>query len=153
MLVSNIRENGKLIGSLADGEMHFHSDFCYLEKPAKGTVLYAIESPSQGGDTLVLNMYKAYDTLPPELKARIDGRKAVNAYHYESLTRSVNEVGGGAGTDPAPQWEAWEKANKETIQRAKTSLSAIRRLDKPNIAALSVALRTLRSVIRVGASS
>jgi taurine dioxygenase len=30
MLVSNIRENGKLIGSLADGEMHFHSDFCYV---------------------------------------------------------------------------------------------------------------------------
>ena len=71
----------------------------------------------------------------------------------ESLTRSVIEVGGGAGTDPAPQWEAWEKANKESIQRAKTSLSAIRRLDKPNIAALSVALRTLRSVIRVGAST
>ena len=41
MLVSNIRENGKLIGSLPDGEMHFHSDFCYLEKPAKGTFLYA----------------------------------------------------------------------------------------------------------------
>jgi len=92
MLVSNIRENGKLIGSLADGEMHFHSDYCYLEKPAKGTFLYAIEIPSQGGDTLFLNMYQAYDALPAELKARIAGRKAVNAYHYESLTRSVNEA-------------------------------------------------------------
>jgi taurine dioxygenase len=92
MLVSNIRENGKLIGSLADGEMHFHSDYCYLEKPAKGTFLYAIEIPSQGGDTLFLNMYKAYDALPAELKARIEGRRAVNAYHYESLTRSVNEA-------------------------------------------------------------
>jgi taurine dioxygenase len=39
MLVSNIRENGKLIGSLADGEMNFRSDFCYVEKPAKGTFL------------------------------------------------------------------------------------------------------------------
>ena len=71
----------------------------------------------------------------------------------ESLTRSVIEVGGGAGTDPAPQWEAWEKANKDSIARVKTSLTAIRRLDRPNIAALSVALRTLRSVIRVGAST
>jgi taurine dioxygenase len=87
MLVSNIRENGKLIGSLADGEMHFHSDFCYVEKPAKGTFLYAMEIPSQGGDTLFLNMYKAYDTLPSALKARVEGRKAVNAYHYESVTR------------------------------------------------------------------
>jgi len=91
MLVSNIRENGKLIGSLADGEMHFHSDYCYMEKPAKGTFLYAIEIPSQGGDTLFLDMYKAYDALPAVIKSRIEGRKAVNAYHYESLTRSVNE--------------------------------------------------------------
>jgi len=92
MLVSNIRENGKLIGSLADGEMHFHSDYCYLEKPALGTFLYALEIPSQGGDTLFLNMHKAYDALSAELKAAIQGRKAVNAYHYESLTRSVNEA-------------------------------------------------------------
>jgi len=92
MLVSNIRENGKLIGSLADGEMHFHSDGCYLEKPTSGTFLYAMEIPSQGGDTLFLNMYKAYETLPSELKARVQGRKAMNAYRYESLTRAVNEA-------------------------------------------------------------
>lgn len=90
MLVSNIRENGKLIGSLADGEMHFHSDFCYVERPAKGTFLYAMEIPSHGGDTLFLNMYKAYETLPNALKARIEGRKAINAYHYESVTREIN---------------------------------------------------------------
>ena len=90
MLVSNIRENGKLIGSLADGEMHFHSDFCYLEKPAKGTFLYAMEVPSRGGDTLFLNMYKAYEALPPALKASAEGKKAVNAYHYESVTREIN---------------------------------------------------------------
>jgi taurine dioxygenase len=92
MLVSNIRENGKVIGSLPDGEMHFHSDFCYLESPAKGTFLYAIEVPSKGGDTLFLNMYTAYETLPPALKARVNARKAVNAYHYESPTREVNET-------------------------------------------------------------
>jgi taurine dioxygenase len=90
MLVSNIREDGKLIGSLADGEMRFHSDFCYVEKPAKGTFLYALEIPSQGGDTLFVNMYKAYEALPAEFKSRLEGRKAVNAYHYESLTREIN---------------------------------------------------------------
>ncbi len=90
MLVSNIRENGKLIGSLPDGEMHFHSDFCYLERPAKGTFLYAIEVPSLGGDTLFLNMYTAYETLPPALKARVQGRKAMNAYLYDSPTREIN---------------------------------------------------------------
>ena len=90
MLVSNIRENGKLLGSLPDGEMHFHSDQCYLEKPANGTFLYAIEIPSQGGNTLFLNMYKAYETLPADIKALVDGRKALNAYLYNSTTREVN---------------------------------------------------------------
>ena len=90
MLVSNIRENGKLIGSLPDGEMHFHSDQCYLEKPAKGTFLYAMEVPSEGGDTLFLNMYDAYEKLPAEIKTRIDGRKALNAYLYDSTTRNMN---------------------------------------------------------------
>lgn len=90
MLVSNIRENGKLIGSLPDGEMHFHSDQCYVERPAKGTFLYAIEIPSEGGDTLFLNMYSAYETLPDPLKARLDGRKALNAYLYDSTTREAN---------------------------------------------------------------
>src|SRR3954469_5503062 len=90
MLVSNIRENGKLIGSLPDGEMHFHSDQCYNEKPAKGTFLYAIEIPSEGGDTLFLNMYDAYETLPSTLKTQVDGRKALNAYLYDSTTRENN---------------------------------------------------------------
>ncbi|HEY7248844.1 MAG TPA: TauD/TfdA family dioxygenase [Xanthobacteraceae bacterium] len=90
MLVSNIRENGKLIGSLPDGEMHFHSDQCYLEKPAKGTFLYAIEIPSRGGDTLFLNIQRAYELLPAPLKARADGRKALNAYLYDSTTREGN---------------------------------------------------------------
>jgi taurine dioxygenase len=35
-------------------------------------------------------MYKAYETLPAELKASVDGRKALNAYLYDSTTRAVN---------------------------------------------------------------
>jgi taurine dioxygenase len=71
--------------------MHFHSDQCYLEKPAKGTFPYAIEIPSQGGDTLFLNMYKAYETLPSALRTRVEGRNALNAYLYDSTTREGNE--------------------------------------------------------------
>jgi alpha-ketoglutarate-dependent taurine dioxygenase len=90
MLVSNIRENGKLIGSLPDGEMQFHSDMCYISAPPKGTFLYAVEIPSQGGDTLFLNMYKAYDSLSPEIKKRLDGKTAVNVFLYGSTTRDGN---------------------------------------------------------------
>src|SRR5262245_36075963 len=84
MLISNIREDGKLIGALPDGEMHFHTDQCHQERPAMASMLYAIDVPRAGGNTLFANGYKAYETLPDALKLRIAGRKALNAYDYET---------------------------------------------------------------------
>jgi taurine dioxygenase len=84
MLISNIREDGKPIGALPDGEMHFHTDQCHQERPAMASMLYAIEIPSKGGNTLFANAYTAYETLPAELKRRIEDRKAVNAYDYDT---------------------------------------------------------------------
>src|SRR5262249_54957411 len=79
MLISNIRKGGKPIGALPDGEMHFHTDQCYVERPAAASMLYAIEVPSVGGNTLFANAYLAYATLPADIRRRIDGRQAVNA--------------------------------------------------------------------------
>src|SRR6516225_12442052 len=84
MLISNIRENGQVIGALPDGEMHFHSDQCHQERPAMASMLYALEVPSKGGNTLFANAYKAYETLPESIKTRIEGRKALNAYDYDT---------------------------------------------------------------------
>jgi taurine dioxygenase len=84
MLISNIREDGKPIGALPDGEMHFHTDQCHQERPAMASMLYALEVPRAGGNTLFANGYTAYETLPHEIKRRIDGRKALNAYDYET---------------------------------------------------------------------
>ena len=84
MLISNIREDGKPIGALPDGEMHFHTDQCHQERPAMASMLYALEVPSTGGNTLFANGYAAYATLPDGMKRRIEGRKALNAYDYDS---------------------------------------------------------------------
>ena len=86
MLVTNIRKDGKPIGALPDGEMHFHTDQCYVEKPAAASMLYAIEVPSVGGNTLFANAYLAYATLPGKIKRRIDGRTAINAYDYNNAS-------------------------------------------------------------------
>ena len=86
MLISNIREDGKPIGALPDGEMHFHTDQCHQERPAMASMLYALEVPSAGGNTLFANGYKAYETLPDAIKRRIAGRKALNAYDYETAS-------------------------------------------------------------------
>ena len=82
MYISNVRQDGRLIGALPDGEMFFHSDQCYLERPCMATMLYAMDIPSRGGDTLFANMYAAYDTLPDDLKRRIQDRMAMNVYDY-----------------------------------------------------------------------
>lgn len=100
MLISNIREDGKLIGALPDGEMQFHSDQCHQERPAKASMLYSIEIPSRGGNTLFANAYKAYETLPDSIKGKIDGRRAVNAYDYNNAaTRRGTRV-----ADGVPSW-------------------------------------------------
>src|SRR3954463_4851757 len=99
MLISNIREDGKPIGALPDGEMHFHTDQCHQERPAMASMLYAIEIPSKGGNTLFANAYTAYETLPFDLKRRIQGRKAVNAYDYDSAT-----IRGGDVSPDAPSY-------------------------------------------------
>ena len=88
MLISNIRENGKPIGSLPDGEMWFHHDMCYVAEPYRGTMLYAIDIPSHGGNTLFANMYAAYDRLGTATKERIAGARALQIYNY-SVTEKV----------------------------------------------------------------
>jgi len=80
MYVTNEKKDGKFVGALPDGEMYFHSDMCYLERPSMATMLYAMEIPSKGGNTLFANMYRAYDELPQEQKDCLAGLKAVNTY-------------------------------------------------------------------------
>src|SRR6202035_3317609 len=86
MLISNIRENGQLIGALPDGEMNFHTDQCHQERPAMASMLYSLEVPSRGGNTLFANTYLAYQTLPAAMKKRIEGRNALNAYDYDNAS-------------------------------------------------------------------
>ncbi len=81
MYVSNVRDEG-LRTTLEDGEMWFHSDQCYFEQPVCATVLHAVEVPSRGGNTRFANCYAAYAALPGEIKRRLDGRAALNAYDY-----------------------------------------------------------------------
>jgi taurine dioxygenase len=82
MYIGNRKKDGKLAGALPLGEMQFHTDQCYQQRPAMGTMLYSIEIPSAGGNTLFANGYKAYEALPPEVKSKLEGLKAVQVYDY-----------------------------------------------------------------------
>lgn len=56
-----------------DGAMHWHSDSSYEEIPASVTMLYGVEAPEQGGETLIASTVQAYDALDEAMKARLDG--------------------------------------------------------------------------------
>jgi taurine dioxygenase len=75
MVISNVVENGRAIGKLGNAEAAWHSDVDYVEEPPKASLLYALELPPAGGNTGFANMYTAYETLPAELKAAIEGKR------------------------------------------------------------------------------
>jgi taurine dioxygenase len=79
LVLSNVRRDGRPIG-LADGGTYFHTDYSYLEQPARATMLHSITVPSKGGQTLFADQRAAYDDLPDATKRRIDG--LVVRHHY-----------------------------------------------------------------------
>lgn len=83
MHVANRDIDGKP-GILPDGEMQFHTDQCYYEKPARATLLYAMEIPKTGGNTRFLNTAKAYAALPEETKIRLADLNIENIYDYDA---------------------------------------------------------------------
>ena len=56
----------------------WHSDTTYLQQPPMASLLYAIEIPPYGGDTLFSNQYMAYETLSDGLKKTLSELVAVN---------------------------------------------------------------------------
>ncbi len=79
LILSNVMKDGKPTG-LADAGTYFHTDYSYLDVPARATTLYSIQVPRAGGDTLFANQYAAYDDLPASTKKKIDGLVALHHY-------------------------------------------------------------------------
>ncbi len=65
----------------------------------------------------------------------------------DGITRTVLATSDPAA-DAKSRFNQWAKANSDALDRARSGLRAILRLEAPNVAALSVALRTLRGFVR-----
>jgi len=97
-VMSNIKVDGESIGSLGYGEAVWHTDMSYNEITPSGALLYGVEVTKSGGETGFLNMYQAYETLPADLKAAIEGK----SIKHDASRNSAGELRAGFKevTDP-----------------------------------------------------
>lgn len=89
LVISNAkRADGSPAGDLGDGEVEWHTDTWFKERPPAAALLRAIRIPEAGGDTSFANMYRAYETLPEALKTAIEGR----AIHHQTVIDGRGDV-------------------------------------------------------------
>ena len=57
----------------------WHSDWSFLASPPAGTMLYGVDIPPVGGDTLYADQYGGYEDLPTDLRERVDGLVGIHS--------------------------------------------------------------------------
>ena len=83
LLVTNKKANGRFLG-IPDLGRKWHTDQSYEEKPALGSLLYALEVPEDGsGDTWFADMTAAYEALPEHQRQQLDMFRAEHRYDHK----------------------------------------------------------------------
>lgn len=95
LMLSNVKVDGKPTG-LQDAGSYFHTDYSYLQVPARATTLYSRVVPKVGGDTLFADQQTAYDDLPEAMKTRIEPLLGIhhygNRHDLDERSRTVASV-------------------------------------------------------------
>ena len=89
----------------------WHTDVTFLDEPDLGSILYAVDIPPVGGDTLFANQHAAYDALSPTMQRMLDGLVAVHS----------------AG----PQYAEGGQSTKSKAMKTKNADMAGRRVEHP----------------------
>jgi len=87
MFVSNLKEDGRPLGSLGDGDLGWHTDQCYTAQPCWATLLYGIEVPEDGGNTYFADLCAAYDSMPADLRKAAEGKRVVYSVLAETVSK------------------------------------------------------------------
>jgi len=84
--LSNRIVDGKPIGAHNDG-IGWHTDYSYKAQPVMATMLYAVEVPAEGSDTLLADCVAAWNALSPERQAVLEGLVLHHSYVHFMATR------------------------------------------------------------------
>jgi len=75
IVMTNLNADGEVDAFESRRGLGWHSDMCYLDVPARATMLHPLEIPDEGGDTLFANMVMAWAEMPEALKSRLRDRR------------------------------------------------------------------------------
>lgn len=90
----------------ADGsdDLEWHSDHMHLEAPARASMLYCLETPPEGGETVFACMYSGYDALDPEAKAEAETLTAQHSISgLQNFLRNKGAKGAADGEYASPE--------------------------------------------------
>ena len=86
--LSNLDKDGNPSGKHPDkGTLYWHTDGSWRERTGQATMMYSEIVPEAGGETEFADMYSGYDLLPPAIKVRIEGRRAVHNFDFSRTRR------------------------------------------------------------------
>ncbi|MGA8706725.1 MAG: TauD/TfdA family dioxygenase [Steroidobacteraceae bacterium] len=91
ILSNRTDSSGRPIGAHNDG-IGWHTDYSYMEKPVKCTMLYAVEVPGEGSDTLVADCCGAYRALPEARQQQLEKLKLHHSYKHFMETRQYGRM-------------------------------------------------------------
>lgn len=88
--VSNKVQDGRKLGRQRAGT-YWHSDNSHKERAAKASLLYGIEVPEYGGDTMFAGMARAWEELSPTYRHMLDGLRCVHDFEKAKSGSFKNE--------------------------------------------------------------
>ena len=94
----------------------WHSDVTFEEQPPGLTILYALETPSVGGDTLFSDQVQAYRRLSPPFQQRLHGLKALHS--GANLAQFSREKGGLLRREPVESIHPLIRTHPATGEKA-----------------------------------
>ncbi len=80
-ILSNKVVDGRPIGAHNDG-VGWHTDYSYKAEPVMSTLLYAVEAPPEGADTLIADCCAAWEALEPDRQAALLDLKLHHSYAH-----------------------------------------------------------------------
>jgi taurine dioxygenase len=78
---------------LSTQKLGWHMDHSYQKNPSLGAILYALDVPAVGGDTLFASSHEAYEGLSPAMQEMLEGKVAIHDVLQYGLNSGHHSIG------------------------------------------------------------